>query len=181
MDARLDVRPFRDRSEYALMVGYFVDAPDEFLRGMGVDQAKLPSRDDWIASAMKDHDRPGHAKERAYLAWLYDGQPVGHSSINRITVGEEALIHLHLWQPSLRAAGLGTRFFQLCAERFARDFRLQRLWSEPYAENPAPNRVLPKAGFRFVRRYRTVPGPINFEQDVNQYVREFAPLDAAGA
>jgi hypothetical protein len=30
--------------------------------------------------------------------------------------------------------------------------------------------VLLKAGFRFIRRYRTVPGAINFEQDVNQYV-----------
>lgn len=35
------------------------------------------------------------------------------------------------------------------------------------------NRVMPKSGFRFIKRYRTVPGPINFEQDVNRYVRVF--------
>jgi hypothetical protein len=28
------------------------------------------------------------------------------------------------------------------------------------------------SGFRFIKRYRTIPGAINFEQDVNQYVLE---------
>jgi hypothetical protein len=29
--------------------------------------------------------------------------------------------------------------------------------------------VLEKLGFRFVRRYRTIPGVIAYEQDVNRY------------
>ncbi|MFY9738664.1 MAG: hypothetical protein WAK11_06355, partial [Candidatus Cybelea sp.] len=44
------------------------------------------------------------------------------------------------------------------------------LYCEPYVENPAPNRALLKLGFRFIKRYRTVPGLINFDQEVNQYV-----------
>jgi len=55
---------------------------------------------------------------------------------------------------------------------FLRRFGLQRLYCEPYAENPAPNRVLAKAGFRFVKRYRTISGLINSEQDVNRYLIE---------
>jgi RimJ/RimL family protein N-acetyltransferase len=178
MNALIEVRPFRGQAEYEQMIDYFLNAEDSTLHAMGVERARLPKRADWIASALRDHARPSHEKERAYLAWVYDGVAIGHSSINKIRVGEEAFIHLHLWSPAHRQAGLGTTFFQLAAERFARDFALRRLYCEPYAENPAPNRILPKAGFRFVKRYRTIPGPLNYEQDVNQYVREFFPPPA---
>lgn len=170
MDAAITVRPFTGRPEYEQMVDYFVDADDEFLRGMGVDRSKLPSREDWIAAALRDHDRPNHQKDRAYLAWIHDGVTIGHSSINKIIVGEEAYIHLHLWTRGQRRNGLGTALFRLSADWFAEAFALKRLYCEPYAENPGPNRVLQKSGFQFVTRYRTIPGPINFEQDVNRYV-----------
>lgn len=129
--------------------------------------------------ALRAHDHPNAEKERGYLAWACDGIPIGHASINKIRFGEEAFIHLHLWSAPRRRAGLGTILFQLSAERFARDFELRRLYCEPYVENPGPNRVLPRAGFRFVKRYRTVPGPLNYEQDVDQYIRDFPP-SAAG-
>ena len=168
----IKVRPFAGRLEYEQMVDYFLDADDAFLQAMGVARSKLPPREEWISSVLRDHDRPSNEKERAYLAWIYGGVAVGHSSINRIEVGEAALIHMHLWVREHRGAGLGTGFFELSVARFARDFSLRRLFCEPYAENPGPNRVLLKSRFRFIKRYRTVPGPINFEQDVNQYVRD---------
>ena len=171
-DPRVQVRPFVDRRDYARMVDYFLNADAAFLEGMGVDPARLPNRDEWVRSAMLDHARADGDKDRFYLAWECDGVLVGHSSINRIEVGEEASIHLHLWDSGLRKAGLGTRFFEASAAEFMRLFRLKRLYCEPYAENPAPNRVVKKLGFRFVKRYRTIPGPLNFEQDVNQYVLE---------
>jgi RimJ/RimL family protein N-acetyltransferase len=159
------------------MVDYFLDADDEFLRGMGVARSNLPLREDWINSTLLDHDRPNHEKDRAYLAWSYDGVAIGHSSINKIQVGEEAFIHLHLWLRARRQRGLGAAFFRLSAARFAEEFSLKRLYCEPYAENPGPNRVLQKSGFHFVKRYRTVPGAICFEQDVNLYVRRFVAPD----
>jgi RimJ/RimL family protein N-acetyltransferase len=48
-------------------------------------------------------------------------------------------------------------------------FNLKKLVCEPWAGNLAPNRVLEKLGFRFVTRYRTIPGVIAYEQDVNRY------------
>lgn len=179
MDSAIEVRPFAGRAEYEQMVDYFLSADDEFLRGMGVARFQLPLREAWIRSVLRDHDRPIHQKERAYLAWIYDGVAIGHSSINKIQVGEETFIHLHVWLRARRLGGLGTTFFRLPFCRFAEDFSLKRLYCEPYTENPGPNRVLQKSGFRFVKRYRTIPGPINFEQDVNQYVRSF-PSPATG-
>ena len=174
MNGSLEVRPFAGRAEYEQMVDYFLDADDAFLHWMGVARSRLPSREEWISSALGDHDRPNREKNRAYLAWILDSVAIGHSSINRIQVGEEAFVHLHLWSRAHRQAGLGTTLFQLSVDRFAQDFSLKRLYCEPYSENPGPNRVLLKSGFCFVKRYRTVPGLINFEQDINQYVRHFS-------
>ena len=40
---------------------------------------------------------------------------------------------------------------------------------EPYAHNQAPNGILPELGFTKVKTYRTIPGAINFEQQVNRW------------
>jgi len=118
-------------------------------------------------------------KERFYLAWIYEDIVVGHSSINQIKVGEEAFIHLHLWDKALRKTGLGTKFFAASAAEFLRVFSLKRLYSEPFSGNPAPNRVLENSSFCFIKKYRTTPGPINFEQNVNKYVLENTSIGAS--
>ena len=165
----IEVRAFRSAVEYGGMVDYFLNADDAFLRGMGVDPLRLPSREKWMTHLLKDHEQPDAGKDRLYLAWIHDGALIGHSSVNKIKIGEDAFFHLHMWRSDLRKAGLGLQF---CRKSVALHFdrlRLKRLWSEPYAENPAPNRTLPKLGFEFIRRYRTVPGETAFEQDVNLY------------
>ena len=70
---------------------------------------------------------------------------------------------------TIKASGLGTEFVRRSAAFYFERFNLQKLVCEPWAENPAPNRVLEKLGFAFVRRYRTIPGVIAFEQEVNRY------------
>ena len=165
----LEVKPFGSAQEYEGMVDYFLGADDAFLNGMGVARELLPARDAWLHNLLADHQKPDHQKDRLYVAWVHRGRQIGHSSVNRIRVAEDAFFHLHLWRAELRKSGYG---IPLCRESMKIYFDrlcLKRLWSEPYAENPAPNHTLVKLGFEFVKRYRTVPGPINFEQDVNLY------------
>jgi RimJ/RimL family protein N-acetyltransferase len=163
------VRPFSSCEEYELMLDYFYKADDSFLRGMGVDRLKLPERDKWLDALLADQEKPDGERDRFYLVWIFRGQRVGHSSINKIAVGIEAFIHLHLWNSQLRRAGLGTEFVRKSANFYFERFNLKKLVCEPSAENPAPNRVLEKLGFRLVSRYRTIPGVIAYEQDVNRY------------
>jgi RimJ/RimL family protein N-acetyltransferase len=165
----IEVRPFSSREEYELMLDYFYKADEPFLRGMGVDPLKLPQRDKWLDALLVDHEKPDKERDRFYLVWIFRGQRVGHSSINNIIHGTEAFIHLHLWNSKMRTASLGTEFVRRSANFFFERFNLQKLVCEPWAENPAPNRVLEKLGFTFVRRYRTIPGVIAYEQDVNRY------------
>ena len=164
-----EVRPFSSREEYELMLDYFYRADESLLHGMGVDRLKLPQRDKWIEALLDDHEKPDNERDRFYLVWIFRRQRIGHSSINKIIHGREAHIHLHLWNSELRKAGLGTEFVRKSAHFFWERFQLKKLLCEPWVENPAPNRVLEKLGFKFVRRYRTTPGPINYEQDVNRY------------
>lgn len=165
----MEVRPFSSREEYELMLDYFYKANDRFLRGMGVDRLKLPERAKWLNALLVDHEKPDNKIDRFYLIWLLRGCRVGHSSINRIVPGSEAFIHLHLWNSQLRRGGLGTEFVRRSASFYFERFDLKKLVCEPWAENPAPNRVLEKLGFVFVKRYRTTPGVIAYEQDVNRY------------
>ena len=165
----IEVRPFSSREEYELMLDYFYKADEPFLRGMGVDPLKLPPRDKWLDALLVDHEKPDTERDRFYLIWIFRGERVGHSSINKIIHGTEAFIHLHLWNSKLRKAGLGMEFARRSANFYFERFNLKKLVCEPWAENPAPNRVLEKLGFTFVRRYRTIPVVIAYEQDVNRY------------
>ena len=157
------------------MIDYFLDADDAYLRGMAVDRSRLPSREQWLRDVVLDQNRPDDCKQRLYVGWFYDGRLVGHSSVNQIEVGEEAFIHLHLWDASLRKSGAGTEFFRKSVDYFRERLRLKRVICEPYAHNCAPNRVLEKLGFTLVGRMRKIPGPINFEQDVNRWELRFYP------
>ena len=165
----IEVRPFSSREEYELMLDYFYKADDSSLRGMGVDRLKLPERDKWLEALLADHEKPDSERDRLYVVWIFRGRRIGHSSINKIIPGTEAFIHLHVWNPQLRRAGLGTEFVRRSANFYFERFNLKKLVCEPSADNPAPNRVLKKLGFEFIRRYRTTPGHIAYEHDVNRY------------
>ncbi len=165
-----DIKPFSSKADYERMIDYFLQADEKFLISMGVDPGKLPTRKDWLDRLLPDLERSDREKKTYFLSWLYDGVAIGHSNVNKMTYGEEAHIHLHIWAPEYRKVGIGTEFLRNSASAFIRKFALKSLYCEPYVENPAPNRALLKLGFRFIKRYRTVPGLINFDQEVNQYV-----------
>lgn len=165
------IRPFESEADYYGMIDYFHGCSDGQLLLMGVDRGKLPAREQWFESAWRDHQRAENdpERDRFYLAWVLNGEVVGHSSINKICWGDSANAHLHLWRSNLRRAGIGAELFRRSISFYFDRFDLKRIIVEPNADNPAPNRVLAKLGFRFVERYRTVPGPVNFEQDVTRW------------
>ncbi len=177
----LSVRPFESAHEYRGMIDYFLGGDKGFLRGMGVDPAALPSHEDWLEAVLADHDRTDASKDRLYLAWLYDGEQVGHSSISHIQPRKIAHVHLHLWRSRLRRSGLGPRFLARSLDIYFERYQLESVASEPFADNPAPNRVLKKLGFRWVKRYRTVPSSIAPEQEVQRWEITRAEWQGQGA
>ncbi len=165
---KLSVRELK-RDEIGIIVDYFVNAEDSFLKGMGADKSKLPTRDEWIEKLEFDFTKSYHEKDFYYIIWLQNGQAVGHSNINHIEFGNTATMHLHLWENSTRKKGLGLYFLKMTVPYYFKNLELQKLICEPYSKNIAPNKVLKKLGFELVRTYETTPGQINFLQTVNRY------------
>ncbi len=156
-----------------LLADYWTESDPAFLISMGVDLEKIPARADLVEMLLQQLSHPHEEKKSYAIIWLVDGYPAGHSNINKIIFGEEAYLHLHIWKSMNRKRGLGLQFLGMTFPYFFQNFKIKRLISEPYALNPAPNNTLSKAGFEFIKRYRTIPGSLNFEQEVNQWELTF--------
>ncbi len=152
-----------------LVADYWFGSTDEHLIGMGVDLSKMPSRTDMTAWLLEQLNRPIEVRDSYALIWEQDQQAIGHSNVNQIVLGQQAFMHLHLWNNAQRKKGMGTELVKLGLPFFFERLKLQALFCEPYALNPAPNKTLAKIGFAFIKKHITTPGSLNFEQPVNQW------------
>ncbi|WP_425075271.1 GNAT family N-acetyltransferase [Psychroserpens sp. S379A] len=164
----IEVRALKP-SDIESIVDYFHNSSIDFLKGMGADKSKLPSRTNWIKNLQSEYKKTFETKGYYYVIWLLDGEAIGHSNINHIAFGESATMHLHLWQNSTRKSGMGLQFLKMTIPYYFENFQLEKLICEPFSENIAPNKTLRKLGFEFIKTYETIPGPINFSQKVNRY------------
>ncbi|NEN22542.1 GNAT family N-acetyltransferase [Cryomorpha ignava] len=166
--SNLSIREIRE-SDISLIADYWLKSDLEFLKSLGVDLKKLPEREGLTTMLKKQIALPYSEKQSLALIWENDKKPIGHCNVNGINFGKEATMHLHLWNVENRKKGIGVCLLKQSIPFFFEKLNLETLWCEPYAHNPAPNKTLMKAGFEFVKRYVTIPGSLNFEQEVNRY------------
>jgi RimJ/RimL family protein N-acetyltransferase len=166
--SNMHIRPL-DLNEHWNVIEYFHNADNLLLETMGVDRNKLIVKEKWRNLFTEEIAKDMRQRKLFYLGWEYNGTLIGHSNINNLSVGDCANIHLHIWQQNNRERGLGEWFFKHSVNFFFDAFDLKIIIAEPHAENPAPNKLLQKAGLMPVRRYLTTPGILNFEQFVNRY------------
>jgi len=158
--------------EFDIVINYFSKATPEFLEIIGVDPSRLPAPRSWSERFERERARP--IEQRAWLVviWLLDDRPLGFSSSDKITYGEQANMHLHVVDPERRNQGHGAECVRRTADLYFERLKLKRLFCEPNAFNVAPNRALQKAGFKYLKTHMTVPGPLNFHQAVTRWVME---------
>lgn len=168
-DPILSIREMQE-SDLDLILDYWFASSAEYLAGMGADINKLPERQAWRERLGAQLGQSYPEKQSYAIIWEVDGLPVGHSNLNPIHFGDEANMHLHLWQAATRRRGLGADLVRLTLPFFFDNMELQRLYCEPFAHNPAPNKTMAKVGFELVKTYVGVPGSINSEQLVNQWL-----------
>lgn len=53
---------------------------------------------------------------------------------------------------------------------FFERLQLEKIYCEPFAENPGPNNTLIKLGFQLIEKYKGISSSICFEQWVNRYM-----------
>lgn len=152
-----------------LIADYWLKSDPDFMVSLGVDLNKLPKREDFIEALTQQINSPIESKKAYALIWEIDGKAVGHSNVNPLEFGKQATMHLHLWQSENRKQGLGTELVKMSLPFYFRNLKIQKLISEPYALNLAPNRTFEKIGFTLTDTYKTIPGTSNFEQEVNRW------------
>ena len=174
---KLEIRNFQV-TDIPYILDYWFLSGEAHLRGMGVDTNRLPDRKEMKAFLSEQLALADHEKASLAMIATLDGQPFGHCNVNQITFGEEAHMHLHIWQQAYRKKGFGEQLVLASIPEFFGRLQLKRLWCEPYAENKAPNATLKKIGFQFKKNHFTIPGSFSFEQSVNQYELTRADFEA---
>ncbi len=163
---QLSVRDIEEKDINAI-VQYWHQPNHQFLKNMGVDIAKIPSPQDLFNMLASQLTLPYDKKQSYCIIWQYNGVAIGHCNVNKIIFGTEAYLHLHLWQNNFRQKGMGFSFLKMAIPFFFHHLQLQHLYSEPCSLNTAPNKTLEKLGFTKLKTYTTIPGYLNFEQEVN--------------
>lgn len=166
--AILSVREL-NRDDVELVADYWAESSADHLQHMGVDLDKLPARADFVAMLCAQLDRPLEERQSYCTIWEADGKSIGHCNVNKIVFGSEAYMHLHIWEPKGRRKGSGAELVRKSLALFFDNLKLDNLYCEPNADNLAPNAVLNRVGFEFIKRYKTVPSDINFEQEVSRW------------
>jgi len=145
---------------------YWDDLSNADLLKMGALRSNIPSREQFIRGITHQLSLPDEEKKAFAIIAFLNNEAIGHCNLNPVLFGQEGKMHLHIWNSTTRSKGLGQQMVEQALPIFFDRFQLKRIIVEPYADNKGPNRVLEKVGFRFVKRYTTLPSPHCFEQEV---------------
>ncbi len=160
------------------LLDYWYGASKADLERMGADITKLPKREEFHKKLAHQIPLPYDKKQAYALIWLLNDTAMGHCNIGDIQYGSSAFMHLHSWYPKNRLKGMGELLVKKSIPYFFNNFKLEKLYCQPYALNPAPNKTLKKLGFNFLKEYECTPGSINFHQKVHLYSLDKSSIKA---
>ncbi len=171
----METIPFLDAREIEmkdvdLIADYWFQSSAAHLKSMGADINLLPNRKDFC-KMLAHQIKSNYKDKKAYATiWLLNNEPVGHCNTNKIIFGEEAYMHLHLWNIENRQKGMGTTLVKKSLLYFFKNLQIKQLFCEPFALNHAPNNLLKTVGFTYLKEYITKPGNLNYIQPVKRWV-----------
>jgi len=167
-DNKLSVMEMQ-KSDIVLMANYWENADPKFLVSIGVDPDRRVTLEQLQKALTEQLNMPLDEKLSYTLIWQLGSKQVGHSNVNKIEYGKKASIHIHIWYSDIRQKGYGSEFVLKSLPFYFNNLNLENIFCEPYALNPAPNKMLKKIGFKLKRKYITIPGAQNFEQEVSRW------------
>ena len=178
--ALLSVRDLR-LEDVELVDNYWSSLTPADLNRMYIDPAKLGTSVERQARFRKTVLTPVEEREAHPLIWEIDGTAVGTTIMRNVKGGESGEIHLHLFDPTHRQQGFGTRLLILSMQEYASRFGLKKIICEPASGNPAPNAVFRRMGVGPARVYKTTPSYLCFEHEVSRYEIDVAQLSQISA
>jgi RimJ/RimL family protein N-acetyltransferase len=158
--------------EVGIIANYFHQSTPEHLEILGVDPTRLPPAEKWLEHYQHEYGQPIEKRRTFLVIWNLGDTAIGFSTADKLVYGKEAYMHLHILDAEHRKIGSGTACVRETVKIYFDRLKLERLFCEPNAFNIAPNRTLQKAGFKYLKTYRTVPGPLNYHQPVTRWALE---------
>lgn len=139
----VSVRAFL-RDDIAPLIEYWTGNSEEFWRRLGVDKAKLRSRDEFNEAYEKSFRETGGVPYLATI--LLRGRPVGCHTLTHLVPHESAVFHAHIWREEDRRRGIAVYSYLKGAEFFINTLGLKKIIFKTPKLNHGANRVKEKIG-----------------------------------
>jgi len=164
----LTIREMEQR-DVAHILNYWASASPQHLDAMGVDPRKMIAPEELKQRLSDSLSVPAREKKTCIVIWEVNDTPIGFNSLAEIDFGNEAKIHLHIWEEKYRAKGFGTKFMKKALAYYMAKFKLKRIVCETKSTNPGPNKLFSDLGIKPSRIYRSVASPVMYETEVARY------------
>jgi RimJ/RimL family protein N-acetyltransferase len=99
-----------------------------------------------------------------------DGQPSGNTLINNLIPEEEALVHVHIWNPALRRTGIASQTARDVFAYFLDAFKLKRLILQVQTDNSPVIRLLASLGLKSEGTFFGKAAPICKEGHFERFI-----------
>jgi RimJ/RimL family protein N-acetyltransferase len=120
-------------SEVDVIIEYFQSSTPEHLEMLGVDPTRFPPATSGRERLRRESALPIEQRNVVLVIWLSDDQPIGFSTSDKISYGEQANMHLHVLDPGRRQQGVGAECVRGSVELYFEKLKLKRLFCEPHA------------------------------------------------
>ena len=138
---KLVVRELEER-DIPLIDTYWRSLTQDDLNRMSIDCDRIPASDEFRARLTKLLDTPLSDRASDPLVWEVDGTAVGFTNLNNISRGNQADIHLHMFDSKFRGKGLGRRLFVRCVQKYFQRHHLTKIICQPASTNPGPTGLM---------------------------------------
>ena len=168
MQTKITIREVQ-KDDIPFIVGYWNNSSTDDLLAMGIDINNIePLRN--LGDRLEGQLELPYKNKAAYvLVVMMDEKRIGHCYVNNLIFGEEAFMHLHIWESNKHKKGIGSEMVRQSIPHFFEKLKLQTLFCEPAAMNPAPNKTLERIGFKLIKRHTTIPAGWTFPMEVNRW------------
>ena len=157
-----------EESDIETLVSYWHDSDPAYLASLGVNLAKLTSREQTRARFLSSLPGAQENPERATFVVTADGRPVAYTNLNFRSM-DEVYVHFHTLERGALVKGLVYFLFPEMLKIFFRRFPITRLIMQTSPENENINRFLGRFGLTPRRAYLSTPDGMARAGEFNVY------------
>jgi RimJ/RimL family protein N-acetyltransferase len=159
-------------NDIAALVSYWADSSPEYIRSIGADPSKIPSRDELLAGYRSALPVNGPGRSRFVLIGeSLDGSLVGYTNLT-VKSAEESYAHVHILEPRARYAGIAQAMFPHVLRQFFRLTEVRTISMQTSPENVRVNRFLQAVGLTPLRVHISDPDGMARPGEFNVYTVE---------